>query len=199
MEVRKPSTASHANSWTKAALLKLGIPKLGRQFLHGLRSKLRDKTERSRRKRQRVTRQRTGHLRACTEDMKIQKMEAIATGIFLLLSAAAVPGRAQSTPTQVKPDNTKVNARDKNPDEATADQQKMKAADRALTAKIRKAVMADKALSTYAHNVKIISQDGTVTLKGPVRSDDEVNSIMAKATEVVGSADKVINQMSVKP
>jgi osmotically-inducible protein OsmY len=75
----------------------------------------------------------------------------------------------------------------------------MNAADRALTAKIRKAVMADKNLSTYAHNVKIISQDGTVTLKGSVQSDDEVKSIMAKATEGTGSPDKVVNQMSVKP
>jgi osmotically-inducible protein OsmY len=131
--------------------------------------------------------------------MKIYKMEAIATGILLLLLASAVPGRAQSTPDQVKPDNTKVNKRDQNSGEPTADQQKMNAADRALTAKIRKAIMADKALSTYAHNVKIISQDGTVTLKGPVRSNDEVDSIVAKAAKVVGSADKVINQMAVKP
>ena len=99
----------------------------------------------------------------------------------------------------MKPDNTKINKRDRNPDEATADQQKMNAADRKLAADIRKSVMADQALSTYAHNVKIISQDGTVTLKGPVRSDDEVKSILAKSVEVVGSSDKVVNQMSVKP
>ena len=75
----------------------------------------------------------------------------------------------------------------------------MNPADRDLCAKIRKSVIADKSLSTYAHNVKIISQDGTVTLKGPVRSDDEVKSIVAKATDVTGSADKVVNQLSVKP
>ena len=74
----------------------------------------------------------------------------------------------------------------------------MNAADRNLTARIRKSVMADKTLSTYAHNVKIISQNGIVTLKGPVRSDDEVRSIMAKAVEVAGGSDKVVNQMSVK-
>ena len=92
-----------------------------------------------------------------------------------------------------------MNKRDKNPEEATADQQKMNAADRNLTARIRKSVMADKTLSTYAHNVKIISQNGIVTLKGPVRSDDEVRSIMAKAVEVAGGSGKVVNQMSVKP
>src|ERR1700732_4314606 len=116
--------------------------------------------------------------------------------VFLLGASWAVPVRAQSD-SQTRPDNTKVNKRDKNPGEATADQQKMNPADRTLTANIRKSVMADKSLSTYAHNVKIISQDGVVTLKGPVRSDEEMKSIMAKAVEVAGSPDKVVNQMSV--
>jgi osmotically-inducible protein OsmY len=117
----------------------------------------------------------------------------------LLLSFWVGPVHAQSTDDKTNPDNTAVNKRDQNPGEATADQQKMNPADRALSAKIRKAVMADKSLSTYAHNIKIISQDGIVTLKGPVRSADEVRSIMAKATDGTGSSDKVVNQMSVKP
>src|SRR6202453_3120763 len=115
----------------------------------------------------------------------------------LLLPSLAGAGYAQSTDPQPKPDNTAVNKRDQTPGEATADQQKMNAADRDTTAKIRRAVMADKSLSVYAHNVKIISQKGTVTLKGPVRSDDEARSIVSKANDVTGSADKVINQMSV--
>lgn len=118
---------------------------------------------------------------------------------FLLWASLAVPVLAQSTDGSVKPDNTKVNARDRAPEAVTADQQKMNAADRALTAKIRRSVMADKSLSTYAHNVKIISQNGTVTLKGPVHSDDEVKTIVAKATALTGNGDKVVNQMSVKP
>jgi hyperosmotically inducible protein len=132
----------------------------------------------------------------------MQLSQITKTGILassLLLSFWIGPLYAQSTDDKTKPDNTSVNKRDQNPGEATADQQKMNAADRALTAKIRKAVIADKSLSTYAHNVKIISQNGTVTLKGPVHSDDEVTSIMAKATEVAGSPDKVVNQLSVKP
>jgi hyperosmotically inducible periplasmic protein len=67
-----------------------------------------------------------------------------------------------------------------------------------LTAKIRKSIMADKSLSTYAHNVKIISQNGVVTLKGPVHSDDEKKAVVAKAVEVAGSADKVVDQITVK-
>ena len=126
---------------------------------------------------------------------QLTKSNVLTFALFLPCLLVAV--YAQST--DPKPDNTAVNKRDQNPAEATADQQKMNAADRALTAKIRKSVMADKSLSTYAHNVKIISQNGTVTLKGPVHSDDEVKSIMAKATEGAGSPDKVVNQRSVKP
>ena len=129
--------------------------------------------------------------------IQITKTGILASG--LLLSFWIGPVYAQATDDTTKPDNTSVNKRDRNPGEATADQQKMNAADRALTAKIRKAVIADKSLSTYAHNVKIISQNGTVTLKGPVHSDDEVRSIMAKATDDAGGPDKVVNQMSVKP
>jgi hyperosmotically inducible periplasmic protein len=138
--------------------------------------------------------------------MKLQKTpRIIAVTLALAFSAAwPVPGHPQSAADQAKPDNTKpdntrVNKRDRNPAEATADRQKMNAADRKLSEQIRKSIFDDKILSTYAHNVKVISQDGIVTLKGPVRSDDEVKSIMDKAVEVAGSADKVVNQMSVKP
>jgi hyperosmotically inducible protein len=94
-----------------------------------------------------------------------------------------------------EPDNTKTNRQDS----PTADQQKNNVADRDLTKKIRQSIMSDKALSTYAHNVKIISQNGLVTLKGPVRSEDEKTAIEAKALEVVGDKTKISNQMSVKP
>ena len=64
--------------------------------------------------------------------------------------------------------------------------------------KIRKAIVDDKSLSTYAHNVKIVSQHGKVTLKGPVRSAEEKKTVEDKATEVAG-AGNVTNQMTVKP
>jgi hyperosmotically inducible periplasmic protein len=117
-----------------------------------------------------------------------------ALALAFLLSASWVPAHAQ-----VQPDNTKVNKQDRNAGAVTAGQQKENISDRDLTAKIRKAIIADKSLSTYAHNVKIVSQNGTVTLKGPVRSDAEVQTIVAKATEVAGSSYKVDNQLTVKP
>jgi len=95
-------------------------------------------------------------------------------------------------------DNTKVNERDRKKTEPTADQAKNNVNDRDIMQKIRKSVVDDKALSTYAHNVKIISQHGKVTLKGPVRSEEEKKSIEDKATEVAG-AGNVTNQLTVKP
>ena len=113
-----------------------------------------------------------------------------------LLFGSSLIAYGQSDP---KPDNTKVNKRDRQPGEATADKQKMNKADRELTQNIRKAIIADKSLSTYAHNIKVISQDGVVTLKGPVHTEEEKKSIEAKATEVAGSSAKVNNEITVKP
>ncbi|HEY0760366.1 MAG TPA: BON domain-containing protein [Acidisarcina sp.] len=79
----------------------------------------------------------------------------------------------------------------------TADQQSEGTSDRMLTKKIRQAIIADKSLSTYGHNVKIIALDGAVTLKGPVHSDEEKQNIGAKAAEIAGQ-DKVTNQLTVK-
>ena len=109
------------------------------------------------------------------------------------LMAAPIP-RTQDNQ-QTAPDNTK-----KNKDQAapTADQQKMNPADRTITQKIRKAVHDDSSLSTYAHNIKIITQDGKVTLRGPVRSEDEKNSLQAKAVSVAGEAN-VTNQLEITP
>ena len=57
--------------------------------------------------------------------------------------------------------------------------------------------MQDKSLSTYAHNIKVIVQNGQVTLKGPVRSEDEKKAIEAKATEVAGE-NKVTSELNIK-
>ena len=118
--------------------------------------------------------------------------------VVLAMLFGLVAGTCFGQATSTKADNTKVNRRDRNTGEVTADQQKVNASDQELTKKIRKSVMADKSLSTDAHNIKIISQNGAVTLKGPVKSDDEKKAIVAKAVAVAGSADKVTDQISVK-
>jgi hyperosmotically inducible protein len=116
----------------------------------------------------------------------------------ILFCTATVLSYGQTPDASTPADNTKVNKRDRSAGEVTADQQKMNARDRELTRKIRRSIIADKSLSTYAHNIKIISQNGAVTLKGPVKSDDEKKAVMAKAVAVAGNADKVTDQISVK-
>jgi hyperosmotically inducible protein len=111
---------------------------------------------------------------------------------------AVSAGVAFAQPPQTPPDNTKVNTRDRAKGAVTADQQKENAGDRELTQKIRKSLMADKSLSTYAHNVKVVAQGGQVTLKGPVRTEDEKRNVEAKAVEVAG-AGHVVNQISIAP
>ena len=99
---------------------------------------------------------------------------------------------------QAAPDNTKQNQGDASQGATTADQQKMNTADRNITKQIRASIFKDKSLSTYAHNIKIISQDGKVTLKGPVRSEDEKASIELKAVAVAG-AGNVTNELEIAP
>jgi hyperosmotically inducible periplasmic protein len=110
-------------------------------------------------------------------------------------------GLAQDTDSQKTPsaaDDTKINQRDRNKTEPTADQQKENRSDRELTRDIRRALVKDKSLSTYAHNVKIISENGMVTLKGPVRSEEEKQAVEAKAVAVAGQG-KITNEIHVAP
>jgi hyperosmotically inducible periplasmic protein len=120
--------------------------------------------------------------------------------VLLLTGATLLGAQQDSNAGQAVPaDNTKINQRDKNQAEPTADQQKENPSDRQLAAQIRRAIVKDKSLSTYAHNVKIIVQNGSVTLRGPVKSDDEKQAIEAKAAQVVGGTDKINDQIQVAP
>jgi hyperosmotically inducible periplasmic protein len=113
--------------------------------------------------------------------------------VCAVCSLITVPATAQTGS-----DNTKVNKRDRAKGAPTADQQKENAGDREITQKIRQSIMKDKSLSTYAHNVKVIAQGGQVTLKGPVRSDEEKRTIEALANDVAGNG-HVTNQLTVAP
>jgi len=112
------------------------------------------------------------------------------------LSLAAQTPEAQAP----APDNTKVNKADRNQGKATAGQQKENRSDLEITQKIRRAITSDKALSTYAKNIKVITQNGEVTLRGPVRSEEDKSAVEAKASDVVGAAHvKNELQVAVKP
>jgi len=115
-----------------------------------------------------------------------------------LVSVGSMVASAQDSSQQAAPDNTKVNQQDRDKSQPTADQQKDNRSDRDIAQQIRQSVVKDKSLSTYAHNVKIISQNGMVTLKGPVRSDDEKRAIETKAADIAGP-DKVTSELQVVP
>jgi hypothetical protein len=96
----------------------------------------------------------------------------------------------------VEPSKTSAGADAAKSQNATADDQGMTEKDQEITRKIRKAVVDDETLSTSAHNVKIITQSGMVTLRGPVRSEAEKRSIETKAKTVAGDA-RVNNELTV--
>jgi hyperosmotically inducible protein len=124
----------------------------------------------------------------------MRRLTLISTACSAIL-ATSLSTWAQSTP--IAPDNTGVNARDRNAAAVTADQQSNSKGDIELTRRIRRSLEKDPSLSVIAHNIKIISADGNVTLKGPVNTEREKASIGAKDQKVAG-ADKVANEIEVK-
>jgi osmotically-inducible protein OsmY len=115
---------------------------------------------------------------------------------FLVVSPPRLEAATRFTWQETQqPDNSENNQDRSSP---TADQQKSNASDQAITRGIRKSIMSDKSLSTYAHNVKIIAQNGKVTLRGPVRSDEEKANIESKAAVVAGQ-ENVTSRIEVAP
>ncbi len=113
----------------------------------------------------------------------------------LTISLLAGASLAQAADT-IKSDNTGMNKLDGSRGAVTADQQGSSKSDREITRLIRKSVVSDKALSSYGHNIKIITRDGVVTLKGPVKSEREKMDILNRANTVTGGA-SVTDEMSV--
>ena len=104
---------------------------------------------------------------------------------------------AVSDSTATERDNTEVNVRDRSEAAKTPIDQNENQKDIDITANIRKRVV-DTEMSVNAQNVKIITQDGKVTLRGPVKSEDEKTQIEKMAHEVAGPAN-VDNQLEVQP
>ena len=127
----------------------------------------------------------------------------LVTAAFCLVLSACSDRSAEST-ADARPgvesgkaaDNTGVNKRDRNPNALTAQDQPENDADRQLTARVRQSIVADDSLSTSAHNVKIITASGVVTLRGPVKSDQERAAVAAKAQKVAG-VQRVDNQLEI--
>jgi hyperosmotically inducible periplasmic protein len=125
--------------------------------------------------------------------MKRIALTLVMSSALLGLGTAAM---AQNS-TTVAPDNTAINVRDRDPNAVTAGEQSSAKSDVELTREIRRAVVKDDSLSMLAHNVKIVTANGAVTLRGPVKTEQEKVAIASKAQAIAG-ADKVDDQLEVK-
>ncbi len=120
--------------------------------------------------------------------------------LALTLLGAASMSRAvgATSDANVAPDNTAANQQDRHSSGRTADSQfKNSKQDTELTRKIRRELTRDDSLSMYAKNIKVITHDGEVILRGPVRTSEEESKVVATAKKVAGDA-SVQNQLEVK-
>jgi osmotically-inducible protein OsmY len=130
---------------------------------------------------------------------KIILLLALATLVF----AGCTSNEKQAEATKKEPttakdaDNTGRNEQDRSGGTLTSGDQSGTEADRDLTARIRKELVADDSLSVDAKNIKIITINGVVTLRGPVKSASEKSAIEAKAKQVAG-VKNVDNQLEVE-
>jgi osmotically-inducible protein OsmY len=125
-------------------------------------------------------------------------MTRFLSSVLACILGVALSLPAQTTQKQTAPDNTKTNERDHSKANPVPTHQNENDTDLKLTQDIRRAITKDKSLSSYAHNVKVITQNGNVTLRGPVRSADEKATVEAKAAEVAG-ANHVKSELEVAP
>ena len=123
----------------------------------------------------------------------IRSFQSVACGL-VLSGALLVPSTLLAGQ---NPDNSAANKQDRNTTQPTADQAKNTTSDREMMQRIRRDIVDDKSLSTYAHNVKVIAKNGKVTLRGPVHSDDEKRTIEEYARKVAGEGN-VTSELTVK-
>ena len=118
---------------------------------------------------------------------------------ILCISALTLSAYAEDKDTASRPavDNTARNARDDSDDTQTSGDQSNTPEDIKTTAAIRRAIVADKSLTMTATNVKIITADGKVTLRGPVKTAAEKTKIAELATKEAGKA-TIDNQLEIK-
>ena len=120
--------------------------------------------------------------------------------VFLVFGCSKKEDVSKNEPpsqtTAVAPDNSGRNERDRNDATKTPGDQSESEADRTISQNIRKAITADDSVSTNGKNVKIITVDGVVTLRGPVKSEAEKTNIAAKAQQIAG-VKNVENQLEV--
>lgn len=116
--------------------------------------------------------------------------------VITACTALLLTGPAWAADPAVPPDNTGINARDTDGGSKTVFDQGNSESDRSITAAIRKQVVGNDSLSTNAHNVKIITDNGMVTLRGPVDSAQE-KAAVEKAAKSVPGVKEVTSELQV--
>ena len=117
--------------------------------------------------------------------------------LLVLTCLSTISLAAMAADDRTKPDNTAINERDRSGETQTSGDQSNSSADLKITQAIRQALMKDGELSTTAKNVKIITNNGQVTLRGPVKNAQEKAKIDQLARSAAGGA-KIDDQLDVK-
>jgi hyperosmotically inducible periplasmic protein len=117
--------------------------------------------------------------------------------LLVLACLSTVSLAAMAAEDKTKPDNTAINERDRSRETQTSGDQSNSSADLKITQAIRQTLMKDSELSTSAKNIKIITNNGQVTLRGPVKNAQEKAKIDQLARSAAGGA-KIDDQLDVK-
>ena len=117
--------------------------------------------------------------------------------LLVLACLSTVSVAAMAADDKTKPDNTAINERDRSRETQTSGDQSNSSADLKTTQAIRQSLMKDSELSTTAKNIKIITNNGQVTLRGPVKNAQEKAKIDQLARSAAGGA-KIDDQLDVK-
>jgi hyperosmotically inducible protein len=117
--------------------------------------------------------------------------------LLTLASVSAFSLAALAGNEKTKPDNTAINERDRSGETKTSGDQSNGSADLKTTQAIRQALMKDGELSMTAKNIKVITANGHVTLRGPVKTAQEKAKIDQLAKSAAGGA-QIDNQLDVK-
>ena len=117
--------------------------------------------------------------------------------ILLALACLSAVSLVAMAADEKKPDNTATNERDRSGETQTSGDQSNSSTDLKITQAIRQALMKDSELSMTAKNIKIITDNGQVTLRGPVKNAQEKAKIDQLAKSAAGGA-KIIDQLDVK-
>jgi hyperosmotically inducible protein len=108
------------------------------------------------------------------------------TALFALLILGLAGCSQESRPVAMQKDNSAINVRDRDGSTLTPVDQSQAQGDLNLTAKIRQEILAKDGLSVNARNIKIVTQEGKVTLRGPVTTQEEKDRIDAIARQAAG-------------